>query len=227
CIDHAKGDAVITLDADLQDPPEVFPEMVQRWKEGNDVVLAQRRARAGETKLRRWIALKFYEFLQKHSDVELAVEVGDFRLLSRKAIDRLDMFREKRRYVRGLVSWIGLKQTLLPYDRDKRFAGVSKYGFYKLVRLAIDGVSSFTLLPLRFTHMIGIIVCFLAVVMGIYFTFRHFQFQTAVEGWQIATIILSFLAGMQFVCIGLLSEYVAVIHEETKDRPLYLVGEIF
>lgn len=224
-IDAASGDAVVLIDADLQDPPEVIHDMIVKWRDGYDVVYGTRTDRPGESHLKRFTAHGFYRLLNYLSDVSIPIDTGDFRLMSRQVIDTLRAMPERDRFVRGMVSWIGFKQTSLPYKRAERFAGHSKYPLRKMVRFATDGILSFSTKPLQISITIGILCSSLAFA-GIASTlfFRIFT-NTWVEGWATLMIAVLFIGGVQLISVGILGEYIGRIYSEVKNRPLYIVQE--
>lgn len=224
-IDAACGDAVVLIDADLQDPPEVMHEMISKWREGYDVVYGTRSERPGDSLFKRATARGFYRFLNRLSDVSIPLDTGDFRLMSRPVVDTLRAMPERDRFVRGMVSWVGFKQTALPYKRAKRFAGVSKYPLSKMVRFASDGILSFSTKPLQMSVALGLFSAFLALA-GIFYALALRLFTNIwVEGWTGLIIAVLFLGGVQLICVGILGEYVGRIYNEVKNRPLYVVQE--
>jgi len=226
-MDHAKGDAVVAMDADLQDPPEFIPELVAKWQEGYDVVHAKRRQREGEPFLRLWAILLHYRLIRKLATIDLPVDVGDFRLLSRRALDALNQNRERHRYIRGLVAWLGYRQISIEYDRDKRFGGTTKYPVSKLIRLSLHGILSFSVLPLRLASFLGFLSAFAAFLYILYALFAKFVLHDVPSGWTSLIIAIFFLGGVQLLCIGILGEYMGMMHEESKQRPLYLISDIY
>lgn len=225
-MDAASGRVVVTIDADLQDPPEIIPEMVARWKDGFEVVHGVRRKRKGERFLRNTAIYLFYRFLRRTANVDITVDSGDFRLMDRKVVDVLKGMREKSRYIRGMVSWAGFRQTGVEYVREKRSAGESKYPFRKLALLAVNGIFSFSRFPLWLPTAIGVF-CALAgalLLLGALIG-RLVAPGAAAPGWVYASLVALFLGGVQLIAIGLLGQYVGRIHEQTNERPLYIVGE--
>lgn len=223
--DHAKGDAVVIIDADLQDPPELIKEMIEKWQQGYDVVYARRKSRLGESAFKKLTALFFYRLVHKVSNVDIPVDVGDYRLLSRRALNDLNKMRERHRYVRGLVAWLGYKQTFVEYDRDKRFAGETKYSLMKMIRFSIDGLSAFSIAPLRLATLLGFACAAFSFLYIVYAVFVHLIGYT-VAGWTTVVIAIFFLGGIQLICLGILGEYIGMIHDESKQRPLYLIDEV-
>jgi len=224
-VDEADGDAIIIIDADLQDPPEVIPEMIQKWQEGYDVVYGVRKRRAGEGRMKLWTAAAFYRLLRRFTNIEIPVDVGDFRLISARAAAYLRQLREKDRFVRGLVSWVGFKQVGLPYERESRLAGETKYPFSKMFKFAIDGITSFSSLPLKLASWLGYLASFLAFIYLISVFIQRAMGYT-VEGWATIMVAMLFLGGVQLICIGIIGEYIGRIFNETKSRPLYVIESI-
>ena len=222
-IDSTNGDAVVLIDADLQDPPEVIGDMIHKWREGYDVVYGTRTDRAGESAFKRATAKSFYRLLNKLSDVPIPLDTGDFRLMSRKVVDVLKNMPEKDRFIRGMVGWVGFKQTGVLYKREKRFAGESKYPFRKMLRFAIDGILSFSSKPLKISVWIGLLCAFLALTGIISVIYLRVFTNTWVEGWTALMIAILFMGGIQLVSIGILGEYIGRIYNESKRRPLYTV----
>jgi len=224
-MDHAHGDATIIIDADLQDPPELFPQLVQQWQNGFDVVHARRRKRAGESAFKRWTATVFYRLLKNISNVEIPVDVGDYRLLSRRALMALTQLKERHRYVRGLVAWLGYHQGFVEYDRDERFAGETKYSLLKMLRFSFDGISSFSILPLRAATLLGLLCAFGGALYTMYALYAKFVLNVAVLGWTSIIIAVLFVGGIQLICLGIVGEYVGMLFQEVKGRPLYFISD--
>ena len=225
-VDLAAGDAVIVLDADLQDPPEVILELAARWREGYDVVYAVRDVREGETRLKRMTATAFYRAFNRISEVQSPVDVGDFRLVDRRALDVFGQMRESNRFVRGMFSWIGLRQTGVVYRRQERFAGETKYPLSKMLRFATTGVISFSATPLRAALNLGFFVSMVAFALGIWSVVVKFTGLYEVPGWTSIVVVTTFLGGIQLVVLGVIGEYIGDIHAEVKRRPLYVVSEL-
>ena len=226
-IDAARGDAVVLIDADLQDPPEMITEMVAKWREGFDVVYGTRTMRAGESFFKLMTAHQFYRLIRALSDVPIPLDAGDFRLMSRAVASVIRAMPENDRFVRGMVTWAGFRQFALPYERQERFAGVSKYPVVKMLRFAADGILSFSIKPLRLASVLGI-VCAAAAAGGIVYAMLLRIFTDVwVEGWTALMIAVLFLGGVQLVCVGLLGEYVGRIYMQSKARPLYVCDEYF
>ena len=223
-LDHAGGDAVIVIDADLQDPPELIPELIRVWQEGADVVYAKRRVRHGESAMKRVTAYLFYRVMQSVSRVQLPEDTGDFRLLSRRAVDSLKILREQHRFMKGLFTWIGYKQEAVPYDRDARFAGATKWNYWRLWNFALEGITSFTIAPLRISTYLGLITAAGAFTYGTFIVIRTLLFGNPVAGYPSLLTTVLFIGGVQLTAIGILGEYVGRIFNETKNRPLYLLN---
>ena len=222
---HAKGDAVVIMDADLQDPPEVVQEMITKWDEGYDVVYGVRTDREGETRFKLLTATLFYRLIRWLSDTEIPLDTGDFRLLDRKVVDAIVAMPERDRFVRGMVSWTGFRQIGVPYRRAARFAGETKYPLTKMVRFAVDGILSFSIKPLRLSTLMGFVSAGLALLVILYaLTMRLFT-QRWVAGWTALIIAILFLGGAQLISLGIIGEYIGRLYGEAKRRPLYLVRE--
>jgi len=224
-VDHARGEAVVVMDADLQDPPSVVLEMMKMWREGFDVVYGKRRSRAGETFFKKITAKIFYRMFAAMIPIEVPLDTGDFRLMSRRVVLTLRALRETHRFVRGMVSWIGFKQTAVLYDRPARVAGETKYPLRKMVRFAIDGITSFSILPLRFSTYLGMTVATFSVLYAIYAVIDRFVLHHTVPGWTTTVVLIALLASVQLLMIGILGEYIGRIYEAVKLRPLYVVRD--
>jgi glycosyltransferase involved in cell wall biosynthesis len=223
-LDHADGDAVVIMDADLQDPPELLPELVARWREGYDVVYAVRARRAGETAFKRFTAAAFYRLLRRITHVDIPVDTGDFRLMGRKAVAAFRRMPERHRFTRGMVAWLGFRQIGVSYERAARHAGETKYPLRKMLRLASDGITSFSYIPLQLASWLGVAVsasAFVALVAALAVRLGGGR----MPAWAIAAAALALLGGVQLLAIGLLGEYVGRVLDEAKRRPLYLVRE--
>ncbi|MHB2170071.1 glycosyltransferase family 2 protein [Alsobacter sp. R-9] len=220
----ARGAAVIVMDADLQDPPEVCLDMIARWREGYDVVYAQRVKRDGETRLKLWTADLFYRLIRRLTAVDIPKNVGDFRLVDRRVVDAFNAMPERDRFVRGMFSWMGFRQTSVPFERPPRAAGETKYSWSKMVRLAFDGVIGFSDAPLRLALWTGALVSVGAVCYGLYVLWLALFHTDLVQGWASTIVILSLLSGMNLMMLGVVGLYVGRIHAEVKQRPLYLVA---
>ena len=225
-LDISRGDVVVLIDADLQDPPELIPAMVERWQAGFDVVYAVRRSRRGESRFKLWTARLFYRTTQHMTKVAIPVDAGDFRLMSRRVVDALKAIRERHRFIRGLVSWVGYPQTAIEYDRDPRFSGASKYPVSKMLRFAVDGITSFSDVPLRFASYFGFAVSGIAFIVGICEVGVKIFTGYNLPGYTSTIFAILFLGGVQLIGIGILGEYIGRIYEEIKGRPLYLVADV-
>ncbi len=225
-MDHAFGDAVVVIDSDLQDPPEVIADMVEQWRAGFQVVYGVRSSRAGESGFKLVTAKAFYRLMNRLSETELPADTGDFRLLDQRVVAELRGIREENRYIRGLVSWIGFRQTAVHYERDARFAGESKFTVGRMVRFAADGVTSFSEKPLRFAVQIGLLITALTLVLALWIVIgRLLSPEDSFPGFASLAVIVLFLGGVQLLSIGLLGEYIGRIYRESKRRPLYVVAE--
>jgi polyisoprenyl-phosphate glycosyltransferase len=226
-IDLAEGDAVVIMDADLQDPPEVVLEMLARHRQGFDVVYGVRRSRAGESLFKRWSAAAFYRLLQPMlGGISIPLDAGDFRLISRQVVLTLRALRERHRFVRGLVAWVGFKQSALYYDRQARFAGETKYPLSKMLRFAIDAITSFSMVPLRLAGWLGLISATLAIVYALFVAYVKLFRGGVVPGWSTVMIALALSTSLQLFMTAIVSEYVGRIYEEIKRRPLYVTSEL-
>lgn len=224
-IEHSAGDAVVLIDADLQDPPEVIVEMLDRWRNGVDVAYGVRQDRQGESAFKIWTAQAFYRTLNRMSDVPIPLDTGDFRLMDRRAVDALLSMPERDRFVRGMIAWIGFRQEPVLYKRVERFAGVSKYPLVKMIRFATDGILSFSLVPLRLATWIGFSAAGLSVVGILYALATRLLTNIWVPGWTLLFIALMFIGGVQLFFLGVIGEYLGRVYGEVKRRPLYLVNE--
>ncbi|MGH8613808.1 MAG: glycosyltransferase family 2 protein [Gammaproteobacteria bacterium] len=223
-LDHARGDAVVVIDADLQDPPELIPQLVEEWRNGYDVVYAKRSVREGETLLKKITAHAFYRLMQGVGRVKIPQDTGDFRLLSRRAVDALAQLKERNRFMKGLFTWIGYRQRAVAYRRDPRLAGKTKWNYWRLWNFAIDGITSFTTAPLKMATYIGISVSAVALLYAGFMVARTLVFGNPVEGYTSLLVIMLFLGGVQLFFIGIIGEYLGRMFDETKNRPLYLVN---
>jgi len=222
-LEHAGGDAVIVIDADLQDPPEVIPALVAGWHDGFDMVYAQRRAREGETWPKRITASLFYRLMQHVGRVQLPRNAGDFRLMSRRVVDAVLQLREQHRFMKGLFAWVGFPTTAVLYDRMPRHGGTSKWSYWKLWNLALDGITCFTVMPLKIATYLGLAVAWFAVVFGGQLVIRTLLFGNPVAGYSSMMTVILFLGGVQLITLGVIGEYLGRVFNETKRRPLYLV----
>ena len=225
-LDAASGRAIVIMDADLQDPPEVIPQLLERWREGFDIVSAVREERRGETRFKRATATLFYQLFQRLAAVEITPGAGDFRLVDRKALDAFKELRENNRYVRGMFGWIGFTQTEIHFVRSERFAGRTKYPLHKMLKFAVDGIVSFSNVPLRIALNLGFIVSVMALLLGAAAIGAKIAGAFVVPGWASLLVAISFLGGIQLIVIGVMGEYIARIHEEVKHRPLYILRSV-
>jgi dolichol-phosphate mannosyltransferase len=225
-IEHAEGQAVALMDADLQDPPEVLVQMFQLWEQGHEVIFGVRKKRAGESWFKRKTAEWFYRVLNALSDTEIPHDTGDFRLLDRKAVDALLRMPERDRLLRGLSSWIGFRRYALQYERLPRCAGETKYPIHKMVRLALDGILSFSVVPLRMVSILGIFTAGIATIGILYALILRLFTRIWVPGWTLLFIGMMFIGGLQMLSLGIVGEYIGRIYTEAKQRPLYLVREV-
>ena len=224
-LDRATGDATIVLDGDLQDPPEVAPELIARWREGYEIVYAVRADRRREPFLRRTVIGLFYRVLHRLANVEIPPDAGDFRLVDRKALEQFRQLRESNRYVRGLFAWTGFRQTGVPYTREARYAGQTKYPVRKLVTLGVDGLIGFSRVPLQIAVVLGFVVSIGAFIFGLVEIGLRLAHVGVVPGWASVIVVVSFLGGVQLILTGMMGTYVGRIYEEVKGRPLYIVRE--
>lgn len=223
--DHVDSDAVIVIDADLQDPPELIPEMISFWKQGYQDVYAKRINRRGETWLKKVTSTWYYRLLQTTTRIEIQPDTGDFRLLDRACIDALKQFRETERNTKALFSWIGFRKHAIEYDRAPRAAGKTKFNYFRLFNLAIDGLTSFTTTPLRFAGILGGIVSIVAFLYLIFVIIKNIIYGPDVSGYPSTMATILFLGGVQLMSLGVIGEYIGKIFNETKNRPTYLVGD--
>jgi polyisoprenyl-phosphate glycosyltransferase len=225
-MDKAAGDAVVIIDADLQDPPEVIPLMVAKWREGYDVVYGVRTKREGESLFKRATAALFYRILRRATSVDIPLDTGDFRLMDRRVVSQIRAMRERFRFVRGMVSWVGFKQCKVEYERAPRFAGETKYPLPKMLQFAIDGMLSFSHVPLKLSSTLGFCASALSFVFLLYgIVIKLFFPAQAIAGWASVFVAVLFLGGIQLICIGILGEYLGRMYDEVKRRPLYISEE--
>ena len=223
--DYVTGDCMIIMDADLQDPPSLIPEMVSWWEQGYDDIYAKRQSRGEESWLRKSFSLLFYKILQKTTKIEVLQNVGDFRLLDKSCIEALRQIRESERYTKGMFCWIGFRKKEILFDRGDRVAGKSAWNFWSLFSLAIEGITSFTTSPLRISSIFGFIVSILAFIYMAFFLIKTWIFGDPVQGFPTLITVILFLGGVQLIAIGILGEYIARIFNETKNRPTYIIRE--
>jgi glycosyltransferase involved in cell wall biosynthesis len=223
-LDHARGDAVVVIDADLQDPPELIPELVKKWREGFDVVYARRTAREGETFVKKATAKLFYRSIQFLSRVKIPPDTGDFRLLSRRAVEALKLLREQHRFMKGLFAWIGYPQVAVYYRRDPRFAGKTKWNYWHLWNFALEGITSFSIGPLKIATYVGLLTAFASFIAAGVITYKTIVYGDPVRGYPSLMVVMLFLGGVQLMSLGMIGEYLGRMFNETKRRPLYLVN---
>jgi glycosyltransferase involved in cell wall biosynthesis len=223
--DYARGDAVVIIDADLQDPPEVILEMIAKWKEGFEVVYAVRAEREGETWLKKVTAAAFYRIIYRITDVKIPVDTGDFRLMDRKVVDVLKLMRERHRFPRGMSAWVGFRQVGVPYKRAARHAGVTKYPFKKMLQLALNAITSFSYFPLQLATYVGFVAAALSILAIPVVIIMRLAGHSAFLGQATTLIAVLFLGGVQLISLGVLGEYIGRIYDEAKGRPLYIVRE--
>jgi polyisoprenyl-phosphate glycosyltransferase len=225
-IAHAIGDVIVVIDTDLQDPPELIPKMIEGWRDGYDVVYAQRTERAGETWAKTATARWFYWIVKRMGPVPIPENAGDFRLLSRRAAQALLQIPERHRFMKGLYAWIGFRQKAIPYKRQARFAGQSKWNYWQLWNLAIEGITSFTIIPLKFATYLGFLIAMAAFAYGLVMVFKVIVFGEAVRGFPTLLSVVLLLGGVQLIVLGFIGEYLGRIFDETKQRPLYLLESV-
>ena len=222
-LDYAKGSSVIVIDGDLQDPPDVMNMFIEKWESGYDIVYGKRLKRSGESFFKLLTSKIFYIVLDKFSDVDIPRDVGDFRLMDRKVVDKLNTMRERHRFIRGMIPWLGFKETLVEYDRDSRFAGQTKFSFNKMVKFALDGIFSFSTVPIKYTIFLGILTVILSLGGIVYAFVARLLTDGWVSGWTTLIITMLFIGGVQLISIGVLGQYIGRIFEEAKHRPLYVI----
>lgn len=226
-LNFVRGQVIVILDADLQDPPELIPDMIEKWRQGYQVVYAQRTQRRQEGWFKRFTAYGFYRLLKRLADVDIPTDTGDFCLLDRQVVDVLNSMPERNRYIRGLRSWVGFQQTAVRFERDPRFAGEVKYTFGKSLALALNGLVSFSKVPLRISTYVGLLAAVAAVLMALLVVYwRIFVPHSPLTGFTIILVAIFFLGAVQLVSIGILGEYIGHIYEEVKGRPLYTLAEV-
>jgi len=224
-MDYAKGDAIIVMDADLQDPPEVIPEMIEKYNQGYEVVYAIRKSRKGESIFKKITAKMFYRFLQYMCSIDIPVDTGDFRLISKKVSKVMSSLTERNRYVRGLVAWVGFKQIGIEYEREERFAGETKYPLRKMIKLSIDGITSFSTKPLTISKNLGIFVALAGFVYALVIVIKKVALNIPNTGWSSTVVLILIIGGVQLIMIGVVGDYIARIFDESKNRPLYIINE--
>ena len=224
-LDIAKGDAVVIIDADLQDPPELIAEMFAKWQEGFEVVYAKRKERRGENFFKKFSAKLFYRVINKMISFNIPMDTGDFRIIDRKIVDVLKSMPEQQKFLRGQISWAGFKQTYVEYDRDPRHAGETGYTFKKMIKFALDGITSFSDAPLKLASLMGFIVSGFAFLMILYALYARFISRDYVQGWTSLMLAVLFLGGIQLICLGMIGEYISRVANNIKNRPLYIIRE--
>ncbi|WP_228152822.1 glycosyltransferase family 2 protein [Marinobacter guineae] len=224
-LNHARGDAVVLIDADLQDPPELIPDMVNEWRKGADVVLMKRRCRTGESWVKQVTASVFYRLINRISDAPIPVDTGDFRLMSRRTVDALNRLPERNRYLKGMFAWVGMPTVTLEFDRDPRAAGKTKWNYLKLVHLAMEGITSFSTRPLRIALILGLLAAGAGGLFGTWEVLKALVLGVSTPGYASMIAMITFLSGIQLLCVGLLGEYVGRIYMETKQRPVFILAE--
>ncbi len=224
-IDHAKGDAVVVIDADLQDPPELIGDLLFHWRSGYDVVYATRTSRRGETAIKKATAHIFYRLANGMSRTKIPEDTGDFRLLSRRAVDSLKELRERHRFMKGLFSWVGYSQTAVTYTRDPRYAGETKWNYWRLWNFALEGITSFTIAPLRVATYAGFFIALGAFIYAMVIAYKTLVWGNPVKGYSSLAVIILFMSGVNLAALGVIGEYVGRIFDETKNRPLYFVKD--
>ncbi len=226
-MDYAAGECMVIIDGDLQDPPELIPEMVKLWRSGYEVVYGKRKTRQGETFFKKFTAKAFYRILHSLTDVDIPVDTGDFRLIDRRVCEALKQLPERSRYVRGLMSWVGFKQTAIEFERSERFAGETKYPLKKMIKLAMDGIMSFSYKPLKFASYIGILISGISFIYLIAVLLQKLFFpHSAQSGWASLIAVSLFFNGIILLMLGIIGEYIGRIYDEAKGRPLYIISEL-
>lgn len=224
-MDNAEGEAVVVMDADLQDPPEIIPQMIEKWKEGYEVVYGRRTKREGESMFKKLTASLFYRILKGSTSVDIPLDTGDFRLMDRRVIDTMRSIREKNRFVRGLVSWVGFRQTSVGFSRDRRMAGKTKYPLSKMVKFALDGIISFSTAPLKLASWLGFLISGASFIYILVIAYEKLFTTRTVAGWASLASINLFFNGIILIILGIIGEYIGRIYDETKNRPLYIIRE--
>ena len=224
-LDNTKGEAVVIIDADLQDPPELIAEMYAKMKEGFQVVYAKRRSRTGESFLKKYTAKKFYRILARITSISIPVDTGDFRIMDKRVVEVLRHMPEQQKFLRGQISWIGFNQTYVEYDRSERNAGDTGYTYKKMIRFALDGITSFSNLPLKFATAIGFFVSIVAFLVSLYALYSRFISKSYVPGWTSLMLAVLFIGGVQLICIGIIGEYISRLSANVRNRPLYIMSD--
>jgi len=224
-VQNSEGDCIVIIDADLQDPPELIPDMIKLWQEGNDVVYAKRKKRKGESAFKLLTAKLFYKLLDGLTETKIPRDTGDFRLIDRKVADAFNQMTEHSRFIRGMVPWLGFKQVPIEYVRDERYAGETKYPLSKMIRFAINGILSFSIKPLQLVTKLGVVTLLFSFAIIIYVLISKFTGNALMQGWASIMILVTMLSGVQLIALGVVGEYIARIYEESKQRPIYIIDE--
>jgi dolichol-phosphate mannosyltransferase len=224
-LDFSKGDAVVIIDGDLQDPPEIIPEMYTKHKEGFEVVYGQRSKRNGDSLFKKLTAKYFYRILKKITNINIPVDTGDFRLIDRKIVDNLKNMPEQNKFLRGQIAWLGYRQTSVIFERDERKFGETGYPFSKMLKFALDGITSFSDVPLQFVTKTGIFISFISLLVILYAMFSHFVLEKTITGWTSLIISSMFIGGVQLISIGIIGEYISRINKNVQNRPLYIIDQ--
>lgn len=224
-LDNCKGNRIVIIDADLQDPPELITEMYKKMQEGFEVVYARRKSRKGESFLKRWTAKYFYRTLAKITSINIPVDTGDFRIMDRKIVEVLKQMPEQQKFLRGQISWAGFNQTFVEYERGERHGGKTGYTYKKMFRLALDGITSFSAAPLKLATTMGFIVSFISFLIMLYTLYSRFISKNYVQGWTSLMLVVLFIGGIQLICIGIIGEYISRMSANVKNRPLYIMAD--
>ncbi len=224
-LDKANGDAIVIIDADLQDPPELIAEMYEKMKEGYEVVYAKRKKRSGESVMKLWTASMFYRILARITSISIPVDTGDFRIMDKKIVEILRQMPEKNKFLRGQISWIGFNQTFIEYEREERQAGETGYTYGKMMRFALDGITAFSDIPLKVVTYFGFIVSFIAFLISLYALYSRFILRDYVQGWTSLMISVLFIGGIQMIAIGIIGEYMSRMNSNIRNRPLYIIRD--
>lgn len=224
-IEHASGNAVVIMDGDLQDPPELIPELWKKYAEGFKVVYAQRRSREGETLAKKWTAKAFYRLLKKTTNIKIPLDTGDFRLIDRKVVEYLKQMPERHKFLRGQIAWIGFKQTAVFYNRESRLSGKTNFSFSKMFQFALDGITAFSNYPLRMATVMGFAVSGVSFLVILYALYSKFVLNRTITGWTSLIISVLFIGGIQLIAIGIIGEYISRINSDVRKRPLYVIEE--
>jgi len=224
-LDHCLGEYVVIIDADLQDPPELIHDMFAKMKQGYEVVYARRRSRAGESFMKKYTARMFYRILSSITSIDIPLDTGDFRMVHRKIVDVLKHMPEQQKFLRGQISWAGFHQTFIEYDRDERHAGETGYTYKKMMRFAMDGITSFSNLPLKFATALGFVVSFISFLFALWALYSRFISKSYVPGWTSLMLVVLFIGGVQLVCIGIIGEYISRLSANVRNRPLYIIND--